>query len=320
MIAAAETVPSGRYAPSPTGSLHLGNLRTALAAYASARARGLRFLLRIEDLDEARCRREFEERQLEDLAMLGIEWDDAPLRQTERGDVYTRALEELDRRRLVYPCFCSRKDIQEAASAPHGPGGLVYTGTCSGIPRQEARGRMEAGERHSWRMRVQQAPKSFFDGFAGDTPIDLEAEGGDFVVRRADGFFAYQIACAVDDALTGCVEVLRGADLMDSGARQAYILAALNLPVPRYIHIPLMMGPDGRRLAKRIGSEDLTGFLSRGYDAVAIRSYLGHTLGLCERGERLAMEEVVARWDVRRLPRENVIFDEQILDAFRPRA
>jgi len=308
---------SGRYAPSPTGSLHLGNLRTALACYASARRRGLRFLLRIEDLDQARCRKEFEAQQLRDLERLGLQWDEPPLRQSERAEVYREMIERLDNRRLVYPCFCSRKDIQQALSAPHGPSGNAYPGTCAALERAETLKQIEQGRRHSWRIRVQQAPRSFLDGFAGEVALDLESEGGDFVVRRADGFYAYQLACAVDDAFSGVAEVLRGGDLLDSGMRQAYILACLNLPVPRYIHIPLMEGEDGRRLAKRIGSEDLSGFLDRGYDVAAIRSYLAHTLGLAGEGERLAMEEIVARWELKKVPRENVVFREQTLAAFR---
>lgn len=310
-----DETPSARYAPSPTGSLHLGNLRTALAAYASARSRGLRFLLRIEDLDQARCREEFEGRQLDDLRRLGIEWDEEPLRQSGRDEVYARMLAQLDHRRLVYPCFCSRKDIQEALSAPHTQAGNAYPGTCRGIPRSEAMARA-ASERHCWRLQVQQAPKTFLDGFMGEVCIDLETDGGDFVVRRADGFFAYQLACAVDDALSGAAEVLRGEDLLDSGARQAYLLSCLGLPVPRYLHIPLMTGPDGHRLAKRIGSEDLGGFLDRGCDVAAIRGYLAHTLGLAELGERVTLGEIIARWDIRRVPREKAVFSEQTLAAF----
>jgi glutamyl-tRNA synthetase len=307
----------GRYAPSPTGSLHLGNLRTALAAWASARSRGGRFLLRIEDLDGDRCRPELQARQLEDLRTLGIDWDEEPLVQSQRLDVYTTQFEKLKRFRLVYPCFCSRRDIAEAASAPHGPGPGVYPGTCAGLTAAEAQSRIDAGAQHCWRLRVEAAPVVFFDAWSGEHRIDLKTEGGDFVVRRADGWFAYQLACAVDDAVTGVTEVVRGRDLLDSGARQAWLLDRLGLAVPRYLHIPLFMGADGTRLAKRIGSEDLSGHLSRGFDAEGVRSYLGWTLGLCAPGERITMEEVASRWDWRRVATDDFRHQDAVLETFR---
>ncbi len=306
----------GRYAPSPTGSLHLGNLRTALAAYLSARARDGRFLVRIEDLDRNRSRPDLIVEQLADLEALGIEWDSEPLRQSGRGDIYAGHFERLKRTGLVYPCFCSRKDVQAALSAPHAPAGRGYPGTCANLPAAVAQERIARGDRHSWRLRVQQAPKSFFDGFAGEFRYDLEAEGGDFVLLRSDGFFAYQFACALDDALSGVTEVLRGADLLDSGLRQAYVLACLRLAPPRYCHIPLMMDEGSGRLSKRRGSADLRAFADAGFDALAVRSYLAHTLGLCEVGEWPAMTELVERWDLARVPREEVLFSQQTLAAF----
>ncbi len=289
-----------------------------MAAYASARSRGWRFLLRIEDLDRARCKKEFEDRQLDDLQLLGIDWDKEPVRQSDCDDAYAEALERLKDRRLVFPCFASRKDLAEALSAPHDSGGEPpYPGTFASTPWSEAMHRIESGDRHSWRIRVQTAPKVFFDGFAGERKIDLETDGGDFVVKRADGFFAYQLACAVDDARTGITEVLRGSDLLTSAARQAHLLACLGEPVPRYAHIPLMLGPDGRRLAKRIGSEDLSGFMMRGYDAKAILSYLAFSLGQCEPGERIEMRELIKRWSLAKVPRHNVQFDEEELAKFK---
>ena len=308
---------AGRYAPSPTGSLHVGNLRTAVAAWCSARARGLRFLLRVEDLDEARCRPELEACQLEDLKALGISWDEEPLRQTERLDIYTGQLEVLKERRLAYPCFCSRKEIREASSAPHGPPPGVYPGTCARIPYADAKARMAAGEQHCWRLRVHGAPRQFFDAFAGDCRLDLDELGGDFVIRRADGFFAYQLACAVDDALSGVTEVLRGDDLLDSGARQAWLLSCLGLPVPRYLHLPLVHGAGGERLAKRLGSADLRGLATAGHDRGAVLGWIGWSLGQCAPGARPSMEELAAGWDLAKVPRETVVFDEQTLAGFR---
>jgi glutamyl-tRNA synthetase len=308
---------TGRYAPSPTGALHLGNLRTAVAAWCSARARGLRFLLRIEDLDGPRCRPGHEATQLEDLRQLGIDWDEPPLRQSERSAVYTAHLERLVALRLAYPCFCSRREIRESVSAPHGPAGAAYPGTCARLDPAEAAARIARGDQHCWRLRVDQAPATFFDAFVGEVPIDLRAAGGDFVIRRADGLFAYQMACAVDDALSGVTEVVRGDDLLDSGARQAYLLACLRLPVPLYRHLPLVHAADGTRLAKRLGSQDLRGLLARGHDLGAIIGWMAWSLGHAEPGERLDLPALAARWDWRRVPRTPVAWDEQTLAAWR---
>jgi glutamyl-tRNA synthetase len=305
--------PTARYAPSPTGSLHLGNLRTALASYLSARAQGRRFLLRIEDLDRDRCKVEFEAQQLKDLEQLGLTWDAPPVRQSERNPVYEQQLKSLIENKYAYPCFCSRKDIALALEAPHGPSGNAYPGTCRDLLKQESETRLFQNQRHSWRLSIQQAPTSFHDQFHGTVKLDLKTKTGDFVIKRGDGYYAYQLACAVDDALSGVTEVLRGNDLLDSGACQAWLLQCLNLPVPEYIHIPLMMGPGGERLAKRIGSEDLSGFLSRGYSIDNIRSYLAWTLGIGEKGKRLTLDEMISRWDIKNLPRENVIFREEDL-------
>lgn len=310
--------PVGRYAPTPSGALHLGNLRTAVAAWCSARARGGRILLRVEDLDRQRCRPEWTRRQLDALHALGLDWDGEVVHQSARDGVYQEAFDHLLERRLVYPCFCSRREIQEALSAPHGPKGNAYPGTCAALPPGEARARVAGGRQHCWRLRAGQAPKVFFDGFAGEVPLDLTREGGDFVIRRADGYFGYQLACAVDDGLGAVTEVLRGDDLLDSGARQAYILACLGHPVPRYLHIPLVLRADGQRLAKRQGSEDLEGFLRRGHDVAALLSWIGWSLGLLERGERIDRPgELLPRWSPARIPREAFLFREEDLEAFR---
>ncbi|MCC5875230.1 MAG: tRNA glutamyl-Q(34) synthetase GluQRS [Candidatus Sumerlaeia bacterium] len=313
--------PVGRYAPTPSGTLHLGNLRTAVAAWCSIRSRGGKFLLRIEDLDRQRCSREMEERQLEDLAALGLDWDEEPFRQSDRDDVYHGQLKKLENYRLVYPCFCSRKDIREALSAPHAPMGNVYPGTCTSLSRDEAQARIANGEQHCWRLGTAQAPRFFFDAFMGQQAINIATDGGDFVVRRADGFYAYQLACAVDDALSGITEVLRGEDLVDSGARQAYLLTCLGLPVPRYLHIPLVVGSDGTRLAKRLGSQDLRGLAEDGHDIGTVLSWIGWSLGQLDFGERINHPgELLERWDVHRIPREQTVLREEDLRRFNPPA
>ncbi|MEQ8820967.1 MAG: tRNA glutamyl-Q(34) synthetase GluQRS [Sumerlaeia bacterium] len=311
----------GRYAPSPTGALHLGNLRTALAAYCSALSQGGHFLLRVEDLDRPRVVEGSEALQIADLRALGIEWEPQVLRQSERDAVYEDAFEGLRRNGYVYPCFCSRRDIREALSAPHvedrGPN--AYPGTCESLSDDEAQSRIAVGEQHSWRLRVAGAPRLFEDRFAGRCEIDLWQEGGDFVIRRADGLYAYQLACAVDDALSAVTEVVRGADLLVSGARQAYLIQCLGHPVPAYAHIPLMLGEDGRRLSKRFGAEDLRHFFGQGFDGEAIRSYLAFTLGILELGERASMEDISRRFDTKKIPRTNIGFIPGELEMFRKR-
>ncbi len=251
----------GRYAPSPTGDLHLGNLRTALAAWQDARDRAGVFLMRIEDLDAPRNVAGSEERILNDLRWLGVDWDEGPdlpdrggpagpYRQSERLQLYEAALRRAAAAGLVYGCSCSRKDLKEA-SAPHGPDGAVYAGTC----REKGLG---VGADYALRFRVDLDPVIEFDDLElGPQRFDLEEMSGDFVVRRRDGLFAYQLACAVDDALMGVTRVVRGADLLASTPRQIAILRALGLPVPRYRHIPLVRDEEGRRMSKRDGSLSL---------------------------------------------------------------
>lgn len=309
---------TGRYAPSPTGPLHLGNLRTALAAWLAARSRGGRFLVRVEDLDGPRVRPGMQERQLADLAALGIDWDDEPLRQSTRGHVYAADVERLWGAGRAYPCFCSRREIREAQSAPH-VGGTppVYPGTCRSLAAGEVRRRIESGRQYALRLCVAGAPRAFSDRFQGECQIDLGELGGDFVIQRADGLFAYQLACAVDDALSGVTEVVRGADLLDSGARQAWVLGSLGYSVPVYAHIPLMLDEDGRRLAKREGDDDLGAFVRGGWTARGVRSYLAATLGLCAPGEYPPLAELAGRFSWEAVPRGDVKLDRALLATFR---
>lgn len=309
------TTTVGRYAPTPSGSLHLGNLRTALAAYLSVLNREGVFLLRIDDLDGQRCKEEYGEQQLLDLQCLGLDWQQDVIVQSQRDEVYTEGFEKLKDLRLIYPCFCSRRDIREALSAPHDYAVKAYPGTCRKLSHQEAMARIDDGEQHSWRLKVENCPTVFFDGFRGEIEIDLSKAGGDFVIRRADGYFSYQLATAIDDGKSGVTEVVRADDLTESGARQAYLMQCLGLPVPRYMHIPLMYGPNEIRLAKRIGSEDLSGFVNRGYQVEQIVRYLVYTLGH-EMRKGQSLVEAASSWDWKNVPREPVFFDEETLKRF----
>ncbi|CAB4924522.1 unannotated protein [freshwater metagenome] len=285
----------GRFAPSPSGPLHLGNLRTALVAWLRARSAGGRFLLRVEDLDRGRSRREHEERQLQDLAALGIDWDDGIVRQSDRDAAYAAGIDVLRARDLVYPCWCTRAEIREAAGAPHGdaPEG-AYPGTCAHLDAAARAAHEERGRPAALRVRAGAVRSVARDAVRGE----LSAVVDDFVVRRGDGTHAYNLAVVVDDAWQGVREVVRGDDLASSAPRQAWLATVLGHEAPTYLHVPLVLGPDGRRLAKRDGAVTLEDRLALGEDADDVRSRLAASLGLCEPDERPTPAELVARFDV----------------------
>jgi glutamyl-tRNA synthetase len=288
----------GRFAPSPTGSLHVGNLRTALLAWLFARSQGARFLVRVEDLDAGRVRRRFEDEQLADLGALGLDWDGPAVRQSERSALYEAALERLTAAGLLYECWCTRAEIREAASAPHGalPEG-AYPGTCLRLSAAERDTRRAAGRPAALRVRADGARVTFEDRLCGP----VEGVVDDFVVRRNDGAFAYNLAVVVDDAAQGIREVVRGADLLDSTPRQLWLGARLGLPAPGHAHVPLMLGPDGARLAKRHGAVTLADRAALGQSPDDVRAELAASVGLGEPGERLAPHELVARFHAGRL-------------------
>ncbi|OJU95868.1 MAG: tRNA glutamyl-Q(34) synthetase GluQRS [Solirubrobacterales bacterium 67-14] len=263
---------AGRYAPSPTGRLHLGNLRTALLAWRSARERGAPFLLRIEDVDSGRSREEWVEVQLEELRQIGIDWDGEPVRQSARHELYREALAKLEGEDLLYECFCTRAEIREAASAPHGelPEG-AYPGTCRDLTEAEREERRADGRPPALRVRAAGARVGFEDHVCGRVEKTLD----DFVVRRNDGDFAYNLAVTVDDAEQRVGEVVRGADLLDTTPRQLWLYDRLGIDAPdRFSHVPLMLGEDGERLAKRHGAITLEERIEAGQSAEQIRREL----------------------------------------------
>lgn len=285
----------GRYAPSPTGRLHLGNARTALLAWLSVRAAKGRFVLRVEDLDPQRSKPEHERRQLEDLRWLGLDWDEGPdvggphgpYRQSQRVDLYADALARLD----TYPCTCTRKELRETASAPHGVE-PIYPGTCRDGTRHPERPA-------SLRWRSPAGEICFHDRILGRHCQDVRRDVGDFVLHRGDGAWAYQLAVVVDDAAMQVSEVLRGADLLDSTARQIALARALGLPVPSYAHAPLVVGPDGEKLSKRHGAPDLSDLRERGVDPRLVLAVLARSAGLIgPEVERATAAELVATFDI----------------------
>ena len=258
-----------RFAPSPTGLLHRGHALSALLAWRMARRSGGRFILRIEDIDTTRCRPAFEAAILEDLAWLGLDWDGPVWRQSERGPVYAAALDQLIALGVAYPCFCTRADIAAAASAPHGSDGPLYPGTCRHLAPDE-RARRLASEAAAWRLDVAAAlaitgPLGWHDAWAGPQQADPAAQG-DFVVARRDIGTAYALAVVVDDAAQGVTDVVRGVDLFEATHGQRLLQALLGLAVPHYHHHPLVLGSDGRRLAKRDAGETLAALRAAGGD------------------------------------------------------
>jgi glutamyl-tRNA synthetase len=268
--------------------------------------------MRVEDLDRARVRPGLEERILGELRWLGLDWDEGPdaggamgpYRQSERLPTYEAALDRLRAAGRVYPCFCSRAEIARAAEAPHGPSdeGPRYPGTCARLSSEEA-ARRSKDRRPAWRLRVPPGAVRFVDGVYGPREVDVATEVGDFVVARADGVPAYQLAVAVDDAAMQVTDVVRGDDLLPSTGRQLLLYTALSLPAPRFAHVPLVVGEDGERLAKRHGALSLGELRERRADPRAVTGLLAALSGLAPPGTRVAPSDLVRGFDLARLPR-----------------
>jgi len=272
MILASESMVS-RFAPSPTGRLHLGHAYSAMKAHDLARERGGRFLLRIEDIDAGRSREAHVHAIEEDLLWLGLGWDDAPVRQSARLGLYRAALDRLDALGLVYPCFCTRAEIAASAAAPHGSEGPLYPGTCRVLTPEE-RERRSAAHAHCWRLDMAAAtartgPLRWHDAAAG-TVVAAPETLGDVVLARKDAPTSYHLAVTVDDADQGVTDVVRGVDLFDATHVHRLLQALLDLPTPRYHHHPLLTAPDGTRLAKRAGSPALADYRAAGIDPQAL--------------------------------------------------
>lgn len=300
----------GRFAPSPTGHLHLGNVRSALLGWLQARAAGGEFWLRIEDLDVERCKPQFIDSIRSDLEFLGLEWQGPMWLQSERRQVYDHAIDQLNHEGLIYPCTCSRADIARAVSAPHvGEEGPVYPRTCAG-------GAIVEGRPRALRFRVTGGPTAFNDLVMGHFGHDVEQAVGDFIVRRADGIASYQLAVVVDDAAAGVTHVLRGADLLSSTPRQIQLAHALGLPVPTYAHVPLVMENTERRLAKRDGSLTVRALREAGVSAERIIGLLAKWSGLSD-GQPVRAAELVSGFSLERLSTVPTVIDLRDLEALK---
>ena len=293
---------TGRLAPTPSGGLHLGNARTFLIAWLSARAAGGRVVLRIDDLDRTRVKPGYVEQAITDLHWLGLDWDGVPVFQSQRGPAYAAALHHLQATALVYPCVCSRRGIELALHAPHaGEEGSIYPGTCRRQPPPHASHRPPA-----WRFAVTEAPVEFDDALHGHCRFDVATQCGDFVVVRNDGLAAYQLATVVDDHFQGVTEVVRGDDLLSSTPRQLLLYQALHLPPPRYLHVPLVLDAGGERMAKRRDSTRLAALREAGIPAAQVVGMLAASCGWAAPGEALLPAAVLPRFDLATLPRQPV--------------
>lgn len=305
----------GRLAPSPTGVLHLGNARSFLLAWLDLRARGGAVVLRIEDLDGPRIKSGAAEQAIADLRWLGLDWDEGPLYQSARLHRYAGALAALQARGLAYPCTCTRRDVELAASAPNaGDEGPRYPGTCAGRYPDAAAAAAASGRPPCWRFAVSAgAVVEFEDRCAGPRRFSVATELGDFVIVKNSGEPAYQLAVVVDDAEMGIDEVLRGDDLLPSAARQILLYRALGWAPPRFAHVPLVVGEDGRRLAKRHGDTTLARFRAQGWSPEALVGLLAASCGLARPGTRCRPAELLADYDLARLPRAPWVWREGML-------
>jgi glutamyl-tRNA synthetase len=289
----------GRFAPSPTGELHLGNARTALLSWLWARREGGEYIVRVEDIDTARVRPALAQQQLEELRWLGLDWEGSPLFQSRRTALHEDALRRLGDH--IYECFCSRSEIA-AASAPQGDEGPRYPGTCANLTRAE-RARRRRTRPPSLRLRVPPGLLAFHDQILGDQAFDTQQLVGDFVLRRADGIFAYQLAVVVDDGAMGITQVLRGADLLSSTARQILLHRLLGQPEPRWAHAPLVLAQSGQRLSKRDRSLSLSALRARGADPRQVVAHLARLSGL-EAPDACSPRELVNHFSLSKVSRD----------------
>lgn len=309
----------GRFAPTPSGRIHLGNIFCSLLAWLQAKAAGGRIVLRIEDLDSVRCPRQNADLLARDLEWLGLYWDAGAycgtdgeiFFQSARAEIYTEYFHKLERQKLVYPCFCSRAELH-AAEAPHlSDGRVIYSGACRTLtPAQQQEKALKRAP--AYRLRVPDRSISFQDGHYGLCQYNLAYDSGDFIIRRSDGIYAYQLAVTVDDALMGVTQVVRGCDLLSSTPVQLYLYQLLGLTPPAFFHVPLLTAPDGRRLAKRDKDLDLD-TLRQVYDSPEpIIGYLAFLAKQLPKPEPLAAAELLKIFDASKIPLDNIAVPAQL--------
>ncbi len=301
----------GRFAPTPSGRMHLGNVFAALMSYLSIKSKGGVWVLRMEDLDTLRTKQEYADLLREDLLWLGLEWDEETQPQSRRSRVYDRYFDALQDMQLLYPCYCTRSQLHNV-NAPHlSDGTYVYPGTCRNLTHAQ---RLAQSRQPSYRVMVPDRVYTFTDLVQGFYQENLSADCGDFVVRRADGVYVYQLAVTVDDGETGVTEVVRGMDLLSSSPRQMYLQELFGFSTPTYAHIPMLMAPDGRRLSKRDRDLDMGALRSR-LKPEQLIGILAHAAGLTDTGDAISPAELAGIFDWNRLSRTDIVLN-QISDIF----
>jgi len=301
--------PVGRLAPSPTGAQHVGNARTYLLAWLSVRSRGGRLILRMEDIDSPRIKPGADRQAIDDLLWLGLDWDEGPYIQTQRLALYEDALERLKAAERVYPCTCTRSDIAAAASAPHaGQEGPVYPGTCSTRSADDAVELCKEGVPFAWRFRATDQERRIQDLVVGEQRCNVARDLGDFVVGKTDGTPAYQLAVVVDDAAMGVTEALRGGDLLPSAFRQLELYEALGARPPAFAHVPLVVGMDGRRLAKRHGDTRLATLRQQGVAPEQLVGLLAWSCGLISEPHPCRPADLLPSFSLDRVAREPWVY------------
>ena len=302
------TAPVGRFAPTPSGRMHLGNVYAALMAWLSVKSRDGEMVLRMEDLDTQRTKAEYAEVLRQDLIWLGLIWDRETAPQSKRSETYDRYFEILKEKDLLYPCYCTRSQLHNV-NAPHlSDGTPVYAGTCRNLTRAE---RESFDRAPAWRVKVPDKPWTVEDKLQGTYTENLASDCGDFVVRRADGVYVYQLAVTVDDGEAGVTEVVRGRDLLSSAPRQMYLQELFGFSHPEYAHVSMLLAPDGRRLSKRDMDLDL-GQLQKRMRPETLLGSLAHSAGLLEKPEEVSAKELATEFCWHRIRREDICLGTDI--------
>lgn len=300
----------GRFAPTPSGRMHLGNVFAALLAWLSVRSRDGELVLRMEDLDTQRTSEEFAQILREDLTWLGLTWDRETPAQSTRSGIYDEYFDRLGDMGLVYPCYCTRSQLH-SVDAPHlSDGTYVYPGTCRDLTDAQ---RQSFSRKPAWRVQVPDREYQLEDGCCGSFRQNLSQDCGDFLIRRADGIYMYQLAVVVDDGLAGVTEVVRGRDLLGSAPRQMYLQELFGFPHPVYAHVPMLLSADGRRLSKRDKDLDL-GQLRNRITAQQLIGWLAYWAGLTDRWESVSAQELAKEFSWERVKKEDIFADT---DCFR---
>ena len=303
-----EKQPVGRFAPTPSGRMHLGNLFAALMSYLSVKSKGGAWILRMEDLDTLRTKEEYAQLLRQDLRWLGLDWDEETQPQSRRSAVYDRYFAILEEKGLLYPCYCTRSQLHNV-NAPHlSDGTYVYAGTCRNLTEDQ---RAAQKRQPSWRVMVPDREFSFTDLVQGPYRENLSTDCGDFVVRRADGVYVYQLAVTVDDGEAGVTEVVRGWDLMGSAPRQMYLQELFGFSHPEYAHIPMLMAPDGRRLSKRDQDLDM-GALRNRFTPEQLIGILAQAAGLIDKKEAISAKELAAVFSWDKIGKQEIVVDSHI--------